>query len=229
MREICGLAVGAIDTWKCQTIKIRDAAEFVRHSNPKEKQFFWIDDAFGATQIDFHVASAWSQALPHVQAAIKRGSKVLFTSRDYIYRSARSYLKENALPVMRDSQVVINVQDLSSEEKEQILYNHIRLGTQSQEFKSAIKPYLSLASENKMFSPEVARRLGSPAFTKDLLFSIYTVQNFVEHPKELLLDILRTIDSESLAALALVFMRGGNFPSPQISRIGKNVTEDRSC
>ncbi len=208
------LAVGAIDTWKCQTIKVRDAADFVKHSNPNEKQFFWVDDAFGATQIDFAAASAWSQALPHVQAALKRGSKVLFTSRDYIYRSARSYLKETALPVMREAQVVINVQDLSLEEREQILYNHIRLGTQSKDFKTEIMPYLPLVSEHSNFSPEIARRLGNPAFTKDLPLSTFTVKNFVEHPRELLIDILRTIDSESLAALALVFMRAGVLPSP---------------
>jgi len=47
------LSVGALDNWKCSTLKVRDADEFVRHSNPHEPhQFFWVDDAFGATQLD---------------------------------------------------------------------------------------------------------------------------------------------------------------------------------
>ena len=45
------LAIGAFDEWRCSTVKVRDADDFVRHSNPNEKQFFWVDDAFGTTQI----------------------------------------------------------------------------------------------------------------------------------------------------------------------------------
>jgi energy-coupling factor transporter ATP-binding protein EcfA2 len=42
------LAFGAIDEWGCSTLKVRDADEFVAHSNPHEpKQFFWVDDASG--------------------------------------------------------------------------------------------------------------------------------------------------------------------------------------
>jgi hypothetical protein len=48
------LAVGALDEWRCSTLKIRDASEFVARSNPHEpKQFFWVDDAFGATRFDW--------------------------------------------------------------------------------------------------------------------------------------------------------------------------------
>ena len=123
------LAVGAIDEWGCSTLKVRDADEFVARSNPHEpKQFFWIDDAFGATQCDWQSVVAWNRVFPHIHAAIKRGARVLFTSRDYIYRAAHRQLKESAFPVIRESQVVIQVERLASSEKEQILYNHVRLG-----------------------------------------------------------------------------------------------------
>ncbi|WP_375166573.1 hypothetical protein [Bradyrhizobium sp. USDA 4532] len=68
---------------------------------------------------------------PHIRAAIRRGAKFVFTSRDYIYKNARNFLKESALPVIQDSQVVIRVEQLSKDEREQILYNYIRLGAQS--------------------------------------------------------------------------------------------------
>ena len=137
------LAVGALDEWGCFTVKIRDADEFVERSNPHEsKQFFWVDDAFGATQFDWPTAAKWNSVLPHMNAAIRRGARVLFTSRDYIYKSARQVLKESAFPVMMESQVVIHVDQLAKEEREQILYNHIRLGTQSKEFKGLLKSFL---------------------------------------------------------------------------------------
>ena len=68
------------------TLKIRGADEFVRHSNPHEpKQFFWVDDVFGATQLDWQAVTGWIGVLPHVHGALRRGAKVIFTSRDYIF------------------------------------------------------------------------------------------------------------------------------------------------
>lgn len=209
------LAVGALDEWGCSTFKIRDADDLVAHSNPHEpKQFFWVDDAFGSTQFDWSSAAAWNRVFPHVQAAIRRGARVLFTSRDYIYRAARQHLKESALPVLRESQVVIHVEELTKDEREQILYNHIRLGHQPRQFKREVKPYLPGVAAHPRFSPEISRRLGNPLFTKRLVISKGTLEDFVAHPVELVCEIVRTIDAGSRAALALVFMRGGALPSP---------------
>ena len=215
------LALGALDEWGCSTFKIRNADDFVTHSNPHEpKQFFWVDDAFGATQFDWSSAATWNRVFPHVHAAIRRGARVLFTSRNYIYHSARQHLKESALPVLRESQVVIHVEQLSKEEREQILYNHIRLGSQPTRFKSQIKPLLPNVAAHARFSPEIARRLGNPLFTKRLVVSKSGLEDFVAHPVELLCEIIRTIDTGSRSALALVFMRGGMLPSPM------NITAD---
>lgn len=212
------LAVGALDEWGCSTVKVRDADEFVQHFNPHEKQLFWVDDAFGPTQIDWTSALAWSKAFPHINAAIHRGAKVIFTSRDYIYRAARQYLKESALPVMKESQVVIHVENLTKDERELILYNHIRLGIQPRMFKTKLKPFLPDVAAHDRFSPELARRLGNLLFTKNLVVSKRGLDDFVAHPLELLCEIINTLDDDSRSALALVFMRGGILPSPvQIS------------
>ncbi len=228
------LAVGALDEWGCSTVKIRDADDFVKHSNPQEKQLFWVDDAFGPTQIDWSSTLAWSRAFPHINAAIHRGAKVLFTSRDYIYRAARRHLKESALPVMKESQVVIHVEHLSKDEREQILYNHIRLGTQPKEFKTSLIPFLPDVSVHERFSPEIARRLGNPLFTKGHIISKIGLDNFVTNPSELLCEIINTLDDGSRSALALVFMRGGVLPSPvqmseddhlAIARLGGSVSD----
>jgi len=208
------LSVGALDEWGCSTIKVRDADDFTKHFNPNEKQLFWVDDAFGSTQVDWNSAANWSRTFPHVKAAIHRGAKVLFTSRDYIYKSAKRYLKESALPIMKESQVVIHVENLTKEEREQILYNHIRLGKQAKTYKATLKPFLSKLALHEKFSPEIARRLGDPLFTKELIISKYSLDSFVEKPLELLCEIIDTMDDGNRSALALVFMRGGSLPSP---------------
>lgn len=229
------LAVGALDEWGCSTFKIRTPDELVRHSNPHEsKQFFWVDDAFGATQLDLSVTTAWNGVFPHMHAAIRRGARVVFTSRNYIYNGARHFLKESALPVLRDSQVVIHVEDLTKDERQEILYNHIRLGNQPKEFKSEVKVHLSMVAAHPRFSPEIARRLGDSHFTKKLFISEAPLRHFVEHPVELLCEIIRTIDRGSQSALALVFMRGGALSSPvtmtdeemqAMTRIGGSTAE----
>ena len=228
------LSMGALDEWGCSTVKILDADDFVEHSNPLEKQLFWVDDAFGPTQFDLNRTVNWNQAFPHVNAAIRRGSKVIFTSRNYIYKSAEKYLKESALPVMKESQVVIHVENLTREEREQILYNHIRLGTQPGSYKTRLKSFLPTVAHNEKFSPEIARRLGDPLFTKELEVSRNGLLNFVERPLDLLREVIRTVDSGCLAALALVFMRGGYLLSPleasedeekALARLGSSVGE----
>src|ERR1700730_440604 len=208
------LALGALDEWNCFTVKVRDPSEFVTASNPHEKQFFWVDDAFGATQLDWQMTMEWNATFPHIRAAIRRGAKFVFTSRDYIYKNARNFLKESALPVIQESQVIIRVEHLSKDEREQILYNHIRLGTQPIAYKRRLKPYLNDVAVHKRFSPEIARRLGNPAFTKKLSVSASGVDDFVELPVPLLQEVIRTLDAASRSAIALVFMRGGWLASP---------------
>lgn len=176
-------------------MKVRDPSEFVATSNPHEKQFFWVNDAFGATQLDWQMTAQWNATFPHVRAAIRRGAKFVFTSRDYIYKNARNFLKESALPVIQDSQVIIHVEQLSKDEREQILYNHIRLGTQPIAYKRRLKPYLDDVAAHKRFSPEIARRLGNPAFTKQLSVSASGLDDFVERPVPLLQEVIRTLDA----------------------------------
>lgn len=233
------LSLGALDEWHSFTLKVRDADEFVHRWNPHEpNQFFWVDDAFGATQYASGSANAWNKAFPHMQAAIRRGSKILFTSRDYIYQAARQHLKETALPVIKESQVVIQVEELKREEREQILYNHIRLGTQSKEFKTRLKPFLTEVAGHKRFSPEIARRLGNPLFTRRLSVTSDAIGDFVARPIDLLVEVIRTLDTASRAALALVFMRGGVLATPleitpeedvAIERVGATRPEVRAA
>ncbi|MCC5903094.1 MAG: hypothetical protein JJT87_14370 [Halomonas sp.] len=228
------LSMGALDEWGCSTIKVRDADDFERHYNPHEKQLFWVDDAFGPTQIDWTSAINWNRTFSHINAAIHSGSKVIFTSRSYIYKSAKTILKESALPLIKESQVVIHVEDLTQEEREQILYNHIRLGNQDKSYKVKIKPFLTFVANHKKFSPEIARRLGNSFFTKELFISEHNLNNFIQQPLDMLREIIETMDDANRTALALVFMRGGSLSSPlkttpeedqAIARIGGSLGE----
>lgn len=209
------LAMAAIDQWGCSTLKIDEPAGIAEHWNPHEPtQFFWVDDAFGVTHYEPSLAYGWNRAFSKVQAAMKNGARIVMTSRDYIYNDARADLKRDAFPLLNEGQVVIDVHELALEEKRQILYNHLRLGTQGRDFLGEIKPHLEGIAANVNFIPEIARRLGNPTFTKDFYISEAAVTDFVDHPRQFLRDVLSGLDLHSRAALALIFMSGGMLPSP---------------
>jgi hypothetical protein len=208
------LAMTALDSWGCLTIRADGAGDIVSHWNPNESnQFFWIDDAFGSVRHEQALTDDWARRLPKIMAAVKGGARVVLTSRDYIYRAARPLLKEYAYPLLREQQVVIDVAKLSRQERQQIVYNHIRLGDQPQEVRSALKPYLLDLADQQPFRPEIARRLGRRAFTEELDVTAAAVKEFMSKPNEFLQDVYQGLDSDCIGALALVY-QSGDLPVP---------------
>ena len=175
------LAMVAADQWGASVLKLDDPAKVVEHWNPDEpSQFFWIDDSFGVTQYEFSLVHAWNHVLPQIRTMLRKGAKIVMTSRDYIYNRARNELKDSAFPLLHESRVVIDVHDLSDREKQQILYNHLKLGRQPTEFRMAVKDHLEFVAAHPRFIPEIARRVADPLFTKNLYLSEYHLGIFVE-------------------------------------------------
>ena len=209
------LAMAALDQWAASILKLDEPGEITKHWNPDEpSQFFWLDDAFGVTQYEDFLVHRWNHILQQIQPMLRKGAKIVMTSRDYIYKRARKDLKESVFPLLKESQVVIDVHDLAADEKRQILYNHLKLGKQSRSFLTEIKPYLEGVASHRRFIPETARRLADPLFTRDLFVGEYYIGQFVEKRELLLQEVLQGLDVDSKAALALIYMRNGRLESP---------------
>lgn len=208
------LALGAADMWNCSTIKSTSPEHLQAHINPDGGQFFWIDDAWGSTQYQRDRTEAWNQVFPLIQGAMKKGSRFLITSRDYIWNSASKELKLQALPVLTKSQVIIDVHNLSIEEKGRILYNHLKLGDQNEKFRAGVKSFLPGITNLKDFLPESARRFGTNLFTISLPINETSVTDFFVRPKEFLKQTIQNLSLDCKAAIALVFMNGGIVRSP---------------
>jgi Restriction endonuclease len=209
------LAMAALDLWGSSVLKLDDAMQVAKRWNPDEpSQFFWVDDAFGVLQYESSLVQAWNHILPQVKTMLRRKAKIVMTSRDYIYNRARRLLKEGAFPLLAESQVVIDVRDLKLDERRQILYNHLKLGRQNSEFRRAIKPHLEQIAVHPRFIPETARRLAEPIFTKQLILHRYYLEQFVDKQKQLLEEVVKGLDEDSKAALALIYMRNDALESP---------------
>jgi energy-coupling factor transporter ATP-binding protein EcfA2 len=227
------LAVAAVDQWELFTLKLDTPELVIEHWNPDDpNQFFWIDDAFGVTQYESGLVNNWNHVLPQVRSMLKQGIKIVMTSRDYIYKRARNDLKESAFPLFNESQVVIDLNELTLTEKEEILYNHLKLGNQPSSFLLDVKPFLTDIAKHQRFIPETARRLADPVFTKQLYISKNSLLQFVEKQEFLLDEVIRGLDKHSKAALALIYMNNGQIMSPwdvkqtesdAIERLGSDV------
>ena len=209
------LAMGALDQWKALSLKLSTAEQVKEHWNPDEPgQFFWVDDAFGVTQYEHTLTNQWNHFMPEIKAMLNKGAKIVMTSRDYIYKHARKDLKGGAFPLMNESQVVIDIQDLSLKEKRQILYNHIKMGKQGRVWRKQMKPFLEFIAKQKRFIPETARRIADPFFTKKLNFSEFSIGEFVKKQESFLFDVIEGLDKDSKAALALIYMNNDQLKSP---------------
>ena len=209
------LSLAALDQGGSSILKLDHPDDVAKHWNPHESsQFFWLDDAFGVTQYDESLVHRWNYVLPKFQAMINKSATIVMTSRDYIYNRAREQLKSSTFPLLKESQVVIDVQGLSVQEREQVLYNHVKLGNQPRDFRTKIKPFLHNIANHPRFLPDTAWRLGNSFFTKNFYFSSYYINQFVDKREDLLQEIIRNLDKDSRAALALIYTRNGRLESP---------------
>ena len=209
------LALSAADEWNLQTIMLSGPEDLNRHFNPDDPgQFLLVDDAFGATQFDSNRAQEWNQRIRLLYAAIDQGARVVFTSRDYIFNDAKGYLKGRFLEFLEDNEIIIQVEGLSKNERQMILYNHLKFGTQPRVFRKIVKPWLEEAAATRHFLPEVARRFANPKYTKGMSLYRKDVIDFFENPVTWLEGTLSKFAAAEKAALALVFIAGGRLPVP---------------
>lgn len=210
------LALAALDNWGCGVRRVDSAEELVAAWDPDEPhQMFWVDDAFGSIRHDPALTDGWTRRMDQVMTAIDRGARVVLTSRDYIYRDARPYLKEYAHTRLRERQVVVDVTELTADERRQILYNHLKVGDQPAATLRRWRPHLRAAADVERFQPEVARRLSCTAFTRTTQISSRNdMVRWFERPVPFLADVLRQLDPAARAALAAVYIAGDELRAP---------------
>ncbi len=229
------LAITAVDSWGSDIYKVRSADELIKAWDPSDPdQLFWIDDAFGNIRHDLRLTNEWSSSLHEVMTAVSGGAKVILTSRDYIYRQARPFMKEYAYPLLREQKVVVDVADLSQDEKQKILYNHLKAGDQPAAVLRRWRKHLPQISTLASFQPEVARRLAQTAFTRALTGGERQLLDYMSRPVDFLRDILGQLDPAPRAALACVYLSGEGMAAPislnsellqAVSRMGSTEAE----
>ena len=195
--------------------------------NPNDPgRFFWIDDAFGSNVLRDDYVQDWASAFSKLRAAVAHGNRFLLTSRKHIYEAARRRLGQRNLPQFADGTAVVDVGELTIDEKTQILYNHVNFGSQSQSWRSSVKPHLEAVAAVPGFLPGIAERMGDPNFTKSLAPRESALVQFMKEPREHLVDTVNALDDHLQAALILVYVHQAGFdPNDHDTSAAQAVTE----
>lgn len=207
------LAMMAVDKNEVQVFKCDGPLELKQHWNPNDnKRLFWVDDAFGANLLMPEYVNAWIEFMPKLKSAIEHGCHFILTSRTHIWNDAQTRLGSRNHSLLAKGTAVVNVGILTASEREQILYNHLKAGNQSLDWKAKIKEFLPRLSATYGLLPELARRLGDKDYTGQIKKLPDDLLRFIDHPQEFLVQTFKELSAEQQAALTLVFLARSRLP-----------------
>ena len=200
---------------EARVLRIEHAAQFGSTWSPADSEtLYWVDDVFGETTLDDDRMRDWSAALEKVEAARKRGSSIIFCTRDYILAAAQEKLKRTKVEIINDARVRVDVTNLSADEKDSILYSHIKDGNLPKATKSVLRQFLPRLARLASFSPELARRLGNARFHNDLKYQDPDLRRFFDKPVHHFRDVIHGLSDAETAALAVCLLANNEVPDP---------------
>jgi hypothetical protein len=208
------LATTALDGDGHRCFQVDGPSELMEHWNPHEPGgFYWIDDAFGANQLRDDYVDRWIAIMNKLKAAISAGNRFVLTSRSHIWSAAKNKLATRNHPKLANGNAIVDVGALSPEERSQVLYNHIKAGNQSAEWKLRVKPHLAEVARGTNLLPEIARRLGDKSYTAGIVHLPDDLKRFVAEPLEFLKDTIGELSDAHRAALTIVFLHRSRLPA----------------
>lgn len=222
------LATMAIDTDSLECFKCEGPLDMKSRWNPHEpKRLYWVDDAFGPNQLREDYVDAWIEFMPKMKAALEQGSHFILTSRTHIWNEAKHKLGTRNHPLLANSKAIANVGQLSPDERQQILYNHIKYGTQPKNWKARTKPHLTELAGEIGLLPEIARRLGSPTYTSGVKHFPADLVRFVREPQQFLKETIQELVVAQQAAMTLVFLHRSRLPVHGVAEEACKLVADK--
>jgi hypothetical protein len=211
------LATTAMDDASHQAFKCEGPLELISRWNPHERgRLYWIDDAFGANQTRTDYVDAWISAMPLVKAALEDGNRFILTSRTHVWNGALPRLGTRNHPLFANRRAVVDVGALSPEERQEIVYNHMKAGQQPKDWKVWVKRSLPDVAALPTLLPEIARRLADPSYTAGIQSLPKDLLGFVAEPADFLKQTISELGTSQQAALTLVFLWRSSLPDRSV-------------
>lgn len=210
-----------------RVLRIEQAEQFKSTWSPTDQHtLYWVDDVFGETTLDDERLRDWAAAIEKVEAARKRGSRIIFCTRDYILAAASQKIRQSKVEIINDARVRVEVTKLTGDEKEAILYNHIKHGNLERIQKQLLKKHLATLAKLEAFTPELARRLGNKRFNVGLTYELGPLKAFFESPVSHFREVIHGLSNAETAVLSICLMGNNSVPDPiPTDSIPKKVLE----
>ena len=167
-------------------IDLRDPGELFATHEKKVKQIYIADDAIGSINLSPSLADAWSRDLPGVLRKLDADHVLVWTARHYILEEAlaESRLGENVDEFPRNHEVLIELGELSKQQKAEILYNHAKLAGLPRTARQLVRNNFRMIIEHANFTPERIRQLCEEVLKTDRPKSIKEVGEFLSNPSQ---------------------------------------------
>jgi hypothetical protein len=126
-----------------EVIDLRKPDDLFAVYDKQRRQIFIADDAIGSISLMPSLADAWSRDLPGVLRKLDLEHVLVWTARHYILEEAlaESRLGENVDEFPGSHEVLVEVGDLTVQEKAEILYNHAKLAGLSCNARKLVRRY----------------------------------------------------------------------------------------
>ncbi len=172
------------------------------------KQLFICDDAFGKHSLSM-LADDWFRKLETVLELTDDNHKLIFTSREYVFRAFQNLDNDNSKKFLE--KILVESHNYPLNEKLAILHRYTFLSNISESDKiSILNDEISIA-EHQNFSPETIRSFFSQKVDVDENRSIlWKLHNHLDKPDDYLSSVFFSIDKTKQAALLAVLCTESN-------------------
>jgi len=155
---ICSI-VYSVDGFEVYDISNPD--DFFKLHNPDAHQFFIADDVVGSISYDPGLGDKWSRDFSKVLVFLNKDHKLIWTARKYILQEAlhESRIGEINREFPGISEVTVEVKEISTVQKAEILYKHAKYENLNKNQIYNIKKYARKIIFHDNFTPERIRQL----------------------------------------------------------------------
>lgn len=186
----------------------------------KLKRIYLFDNVFGERAVEEKRFSELDEEMfSYLNKAIRAGSKVIITSRDYIFKEVinseilTSYLDK--FPHLFDEQNIVDVdiEGYSPMEKKNILLKHVNASNMEEQKKLVLKTHSNKIIHLDEFTPELIRRLVDDRLNKNIEFSWSGIEYYFKNPIAYLINLFNDLDKDKQTALLLMLLNEGQLPT----------------
>jgi hypothetical protein len=169
-----------------EVIDLRGPGEIFAALPAHRRQIFIADDAIGSINLTPTLADAWSRDLPGVLRKLDADHLLIWTARHYILEEAlaESRLGEGVGEFPGPHEVLVEVGELTAQQKAEMLYNHAKLAGLATKSKALVRIHFRKIINHPNFTPERIRQLCDEVLRADKANSWAEISKFMNNPSE---------------------------------------------